>query len=330
MNNYVQHVHGFLRDYLGLEISLQQDLLGTLLVLTVFFIIRYAACRVVRWKIKDIKRHYVTRKTVNYVLWFLLLLALWRVWIGPGTGLVAYLGILSAGLAIALQDPLTNLAGWIFINLRKPFTAGDRITINRHPGDVIDIELFQFTLVEIEQEPNAEQSTGRLIHIPNGWVFKHAVINYTQGFNFVWNEIPVTVTFESNWRKAKKIIEEIGEHHTAIRSEHAAEQVRQAARKYLIFFHHLTPIVWTSVVANGVTLTLRYLCDPRRRRVSECQIWEEILTSFAREKDIDFAYPTQRFYNNVQEGKPGTRPTPPPAEQSLSLSQEKPSAAGPQ
>ena len=74
----------------------------------------------------------------------------------------------------------------------------------------------------------------------------------------------------------------------------------------MIFFQHLTPIVWTSVADSGVVLTMRYICEPRRRRSTATAIWEEILTAFAAEDAIDFAYPTTRFYDNRLEGKPGT------------------------
>ena len=83
--------------------------------------------------------------------------------------------------------------------------------------------------------------------------------------------------------------------------------MRQAASKYLIRYEHLTPIVWTAVADIGVTLTIRLLVDPRRRRSTEAVIWEDILDAFAAVDDIDFAYPTQRFYDNVTEGKPGAR-----------------------
>jgi len=92
-----------------------------------------------------------------------------------------------------------------------------------------------------------------------------------------------------------------------LQSQEAQDEVRKAARKYMIRFQHLTPIVWTRVVDVGITLTIRYVCVPRRRRSTETEIWEEVLNAFAAADDIDFAYPTTRFYNNVTEGKPGAR-----------------------
>ena len=128
-------------------------------------------------------------KTLNYILGFIFFVATLVIWFGGLTGWSAYLGLVSAGLAIALQDPLVNLAGWIFISVRKPFVVGDRIEIGGHRGDVIDLRLFQFSLIEIGNWVDADQSTGRIIHIPNGWVFKQTTANYTAGFKFIWDEI---------------------------------------------------------------------------------------------------------------------------------------------
>jgi hypothetical protein len=76
----------------------------------------------------------------------------------------------------------------------------------------------------------------------------------------------------------------------------------------MIFYSKLTPTVYTSVVAFGVQLTIRYLVEPRRRRGSEQQLWEAILDAFDAEPDLDFAYPTSRVFRASEEGKPGLRP----------------------
>jgi len=296
----------FAIGYLGISRPVMQQILWTIAIILLYVLLRMLLSRMATRRVKDITRKYILTKVVNYVLGLVALIALFRVWFGGGGGLAAYLGIVSAGVAIALRDPLVNLAGWLYIMIRKPFVIGDRIQIHEHRGDVIDISLFQFSLIEIGNWVDADQSTGRVIHVPNGWVFQHTTSNYTQGFSFIWHEIPVTITFESNWQKAKEILTRIGREFSAVQSQRVADEIRQAAHKFLIFYEHLTPIVWTSVADIGVTLTLRYLCEPRQRRSSSEKIWEAVLEAFAAEEDIDFAYPTQRFYDNAAEGKSGT------------------------
>ncbi len=297
---------------LGIPPRTLSHLLASLVLILVVIVVRRLVVPLLTRRVEDPSRRYVAVKVLNYTLGLVVLLVLLRLWLGGFTGLAASIGIISAGLAVALHEPLANLAGWVFLTIRRPFVVGDRVQVGDHAGDVIDVRLFAFSLVEIGNWVAADQSTGRILHIPNGVVFRQTIANYTQGFNFIWHEMPVTVTFESNWRKAKDLLTEIANHHSAIRGEDAAREVRRAASRYLIRYEHLTPIVWTAVAASGITLTIRFLSDPRRRRSSEQTIWEDILDAFAQAPDIDFAYPTQRFYDNVVEGKPQARAEPLP------------------
>ena len=279
----------------------------TFLALLGFWLLKKALLLVLL-RDKDVQVQYRIRKIITYIIYPLAFLVIGRIWFAGFEALTTYLGLLSAGLAIALQTPLVNLAGWAFILWRQPFKVGDRIQLGDDRGDVIDQRIFMFSLMEIGNWVDADQSTGRVIHIPNGKIFTEVLANYGQGFQYIWNEIPVLVTFESDWRKAKKILNDIASHHGTSLSEPAAEKLREAAKKFMIFYKKLTPAVYTTVKDCGVMLTIRYLCDPRQRRGSEQAIWEDVLEAFAAHDDIDFAYPTQRFYHNDSEGKPGTRP----------------------
>jgi len=295
----------------------QGQLISTAAILAIFLALRWAVLRALYRRFDDARLLYQWRKTVTYVTALLTFLVVGRIWFQGFGSISTFLGLLSAGLAIALQDPIVNLAGWLFLVWRRPFNVGDRIQIGEHRGDVIDVRIFQFTIMEIGNWVDADQSTGRIIHIPNGKIFREAQANYTQGFHYIWNEIPVLVTFESDWRKAKSILLKVATEQALHLSTEAQEQIRRAARQFMIFYTHLTPIVYTSVADSGVLLTIRYMCEPTRRRSSAEAIWEAVLTEFAAHDDIDYAYPTTRYYENPVEGKPGARaallPEPPRA-----------------
>ncbi|MDX1503619.1 MAG: mechanosensitive ion channel family protein [Thermoanaerobaculia bacterium] len=293
----------------GLAPPAQQRMLLSVAVLLALWLLRRFTLHLVHRRSESLKARYQARKLSAWLGSLVALLVVGWIWLPGFTGMATYLGLLSAGVAIALKEPLVNLVGWGFILLRRPFEVGDRIQIGKHAGDVIDLRIFQFSLLEIGNWVDADQSTGRVIHIPNGQVFINAVANYTRGFNFIWNELPVLVTFESNWRAAKEILTAIVQETTESLSEQAQQEVRNASRRFMIFYSKLTPTVYTSVEDSGVLLTIRYLCEPRRRRGSAQTIWEAILTRFAERDDIDFAYPTQRFYRNDREGKPELKPS---------------------
>ena len=290
--------------------SLQEKLLASSLGMILVLILRLMTIRLVNTQIDDPRLRYNWRKSISYGSIVISLILVVGPWLPTISNLSTFLGITTAGLTVALKEPIVDFVGWIFLLWRQPFQVGDRIEIGDHSGDVIDLRMFQFTLMEIGNWVGADQSTGRVIHVPNSRVFQDAIANYSKGFQYIWNEIPVLITFESNWEKAKSILTTIANDHAEQLSEVAQKRVEQAAKKYLIFYSKLTPIVYTSVHESGVLLTTRYLCEPRRRRSTEQEKWEAILKAFAKEEDIQFAYPTQRFYaaqQTVSESSVGIR-----------------------
>lgn len=301
----METIRSWLEQMLGIGPDLQTKILATLLAVLAISILHQLALRGLIYRIRDLRIRYRWQKLAGYMAVLAGLLLIWPIWFqGQGwRSLATYLGLLSAGLAIALKDPITNLMGWAFILWRRVFEVGDRIEIAGHSGDVIDQRIFQFTLIEIGNWVDAEQSTGRILHVPNGMIFTEVLANYTKGSEFIWNEIPVLITFESNWEKAKAILTEIADRHTERFTQGAQESFEKAARQYMLNYGTLGSTVYTSVKDSGVLLTVRYLCRPRQRRNSAQTIWEEILHAFARDENIDFAYPTQRMYLHATEGK---------------------------
>lgn len=291
----------------GLSPDVQSKIFTSLIVIIILWLIRIIVVRILWRNTEDPFVRYRWRKATIYAVVIMGLLIVGRIWFAGIQSIATFLGLMTAGLAIALQDLVKSVAGWIFLMWRKPFIIGDRIQVGDNAGDVIDIRLFKFSLVEIGNWVDADQSTGRVIHLPNSLILTDVIANYTREFEFIWHEIPVLLTFESDWKKAKEILAEIAQRHAAHISKDAEKRIKEASKRYLIFFSVLTPTVYTSVKDSGVLLTIRYLISARTRRGSEQAIWEDILVSFSQCTDIDFAYPTQRFYDNRREGKKDAR-----------------------
>ena len=301
----------WLRESPTVQNEILNNVLLTILCILILWFIRFFIIRTVMNHTEEIRARYLWQKATKYVTFIIGLIFIISIWSKGIQDLATYLAVVSAGIAIALRDVLKNIAGWLFIVWVRPLAMGDRIEIGSHRGDVVDVSFFHFTLMEIGNWVNSDQSTGRIITIPNGAIFTEALANYGKGFKYIWNEIPVLITFESNWKQAKIILLDIARKHAEKLSEKAEKRVREASRQYLLYYSALTPTVYTSVKDSGVLLTIRYLCEPRKRRGTQQTIWEDILTAFGERDDIDFAYPTQRFYNNSHEGKTGTKPEKP-------------------
>ncbi len=292
----MNRISEFIHETMGISGRTQNEILTSIIIILFLSILRIIILKLVWRNTKDIKIRYQWNRILSFIIPFTGIILIGAVWVPAFKQFGAFLGIITAGLAIALKDPITNMAGWLFILFRKPFVMGDRVQVGNHTGDIIDIRLFQFTMLEIGNWVEADQSTGRIIHLPNGKVFLEPQANYTKGFEYIWNEIKVLITFESNWTKTKSILEDIINKHTKNIDLKAKQELLEASKNYMIYYKTLTPIVYTSVKDSGVQLTLRYLCNPRKRRGSENEIWENVLTEFEAHKDIDLAYPTTRFY----------------------------------
>lgn len=287
----------WLTDTLGLSSSAQARLLVSLVTVVSLVVARFVVLRTVQRTIEDASVWFRARKAISYLTFLVGALILGRVWLTGFTEVATYLGILSAGIAIALSDVLKNLAGWAFIMLRRPFRIGDRIEIGGEAGDVIDIRVFRFSLLEIRNWVDADQSTGRIIHVPNGRLFTESMANFTEGFNYVWHEVPVLVTFESDWRKAEELVRSAITAHTPDTHEMmAAQDIRKASQQYLIRYTHLTPTVYVTTRDSGVLLTGRLLVPVRQRRGTEDAVWRDLLTAIAAEPTVELAYPTVRTF----------------------------------
>src|ERR1700726_5282215 len=116
------------------------------------------------------------------------------------------LGVVSAGVAVALQDVLASFAGAFSIGFSKLYAVGDRVQIGDTQGDVIDIGLLRTTLMETGNWVSRDLYNGRIARIPNSAVLKGPVFNYSQGLQFIWEQINVLFKITSDCQLAKAML----------------------------------------------------------------------------------------------------------------------------
>ena len=273
------------------------SLVGLLLIIIIFE--RIATLIADRY-VKDDQRRHMLKKWLRYIalfFGFLSILFLYGTYAHKDTFFLV--GLFLAGIAISLRDVFSNFVGWLIINSQKGFSHGDRVTIGKIvAGDVIDIGVLRTTLVEIGEWVHADQSTGRLVTIPNNLILTNPVHNYTEGHDLIWNELVIAVTFESDWEMAEKIILEIAEKDFEEKKDSILERLRKVRKRYLLRYNFVTPKVYVTVADSGVQLSLRYMVSARRRRTMDDEFSREILRRFAKEPSIALAYPTMRVYRN--------------------------------
>ena len=292
----MKRIEAITNTLLLLNIPIIQNVVLTILTVLIFSILVYFINKVVNREVQDIGRRYRLRKINYYTNGFIALLFIVIIWIHKISAVTTIIAVTSVGLVVALQDVILSVVGWSYLMIRAPYSTGDRIEINSVKGDVLDISLFQTILMEVGNWVDAEQSTGRIVRFPNSFVFKHRLFNYNIGFPFIWNEIKTLITFESNWNKAEEIVLNTVKDTAEDIERRVRPLIREMAKKYLIQYSKLTPIVYTTIKDSGVEVTLRYLTEVKFRRDSQVTISRRILEAFKAEPDIEFAYPTIRYY----------------------------------
>ena len=281
---------------LGLKQNIYQNKIAqTAGAILISYLLLFIFVRIINRRISDLKTRYIIRKNIAYLINIILILFVVFIWLQNINSITIFLGVASAGLALALQEVILCIAAWFLILVRRPFEVGDRIELNGVKGDVIDIRIFQTSLLEIGNWVDADQSTGRIVNIPNSAIFKKESYNYSQGFEYIWNEIPILVTFESDWKVAEEIMMKHGMKYSEGTDANVEKKIHAMGKRYMIYYGKLTPIIYINIKDSGVEVTLRYLTEAKKRRATQDQLCRAILEDFSKEDKVNFAYPTYRI-----------------------------------
>jgi small-conductance mechanosensitive channel len=267
--------------------------------------------------IKENRNLYYLRKIIGFSAGLLIVVIILLNFVGDFGSISAVVGLAGAGLAIALQDPIVSLVGWFLIIGRAGITVGDRVEINSVKGDVIDIGLLRTAVLEIGNWVSAEQATGRVVFFPNSFIFKNHFFNYSTGNSFIWDEIHIKVTYESDWKRAQEIIETLAQPVCKEFVEKAKASQAEVSRRFQINLGTLTPFVYVSLAETGIDLVLRYLTEVRRRRSSRDKICREVLQAFEAEPRVNLVSPTRKGPTEIRvlPSAPGVAATLPRSEE---------------
>lgn len=266
------------------------------LILAAAYVLYRIVDKRIRGHVADPEKRLRYRKRVAYTVAIVILAVLAVVFFERLRGIGTFVGFIGAGLAIALREYLAAFLAWFYIVGQRNVSLGSRIEVGGVRGDVIDIGVFKLTLVEVRGEGLGEQSSGRLVTVPNFKILTDPVFHFTAGSPFVWDEMEFTVTFESDWERARQIVQEVGNEIFEPHRHEVEAGFRQLESDYAFRYGVTTPIVYTSVGESGIRLRLRYLTHVRRRRDNRDVISRRVLRRFAAEPTVELAYPTSRTY----------------------------------
>ncbi len=245
--------------------------------------------------VKDKRRNYEVRRIGAYVAYAIALFLMAFVLIENPEALAVTFGLIATGLVVVFQDFILSAAAFVYISAAKPFKVGDRIEIGETAGDVIDSGPLFITLLEIKNWVKGDQATGRIVLVPNNFILKKQLNNYTKGFTFIWDELSIPITYDSNWRKARKIMIDAAQAVETPIDDLAKKQIDELENKYFFERRNIVPTVYTTPTDNWIRLDLRYIVESRKRRDMYNALINDILDRFEKEKDITIASQTLKL-----------------------------------
>jgi small-conductance mechanosensitive channel len=253
------------------------------------------------------ENYYMVNKIINFVIVFLVLMIFLFSYIDNVSYLVTILGFASAGIAIALKDWFMSIFGWMVIVTSGSIHVGDRIKVQRNGietvGDVLDISLFKITIREDITLTTymVNRRTGRIFFIPNNYIFSEMIANYTHAdLRTVWDGIDITITFDSNYKKAQHLSKEILKKYSKGYTDITRKQLSKMRSKYSLRATGVEPRVYTFVEPYGIVISSWYLTNSYAALALRSTMSPEILEAFMKEDDIHIAYPTQSINLNTK------------------------------
>jgi len=251
-------------------------------VIFIVFFIQFLR-KLIRKKLPENATRYKAQKTVEMAGYFLIIILSISYFTGNIRDFTLAIGLISAGIAVTLQELILSIAGSIYILIVKLYSPGDRIEMNGIKGDVIDIDSMYTTMMEIGMWVHSDNYTGRIVKITNAYVFKGPIYNYTQDFPFLWDEINLPIRYGSDLELAKDLVMKVATDKLQQYTDTSTQVWKEVVQKYYVEDAQLAPTVAVLLTDNWINLNLRYIVDHKLRRRTKHQlneaIYEAILNS---------------------------------------------------
>ena len=271
---YLSHLTTINETYISL-------ILSTTIVLVIFSFAKKIGRRTIQKKIEG-RKEYLINQTIQIILNVAEVVFLLFIWNEYIQNLMTLISVTSAAMTIALRELILNFFCGIYIKMKKPFQVEDRIEVKKIRGDVMNISSLNFEVLEISTKEEHGQSTGVIVTFPNSVVFSEPVRNLNKGFKYIWDELTVKVTMNSDLVKNKQELYKIVNNIEIIKNipKKMKAQINDINTTNRVYFNKYDPTIYTKIVDDHIELTIRYLMHPKKGRYVESVIWNKILERY--------------------------------------------------
>jgi small-conductance mechanosensitive channel len=276
------------------------------ILIFIFLIVKF----IIKKYITDNERFYMANKIITFINITLIILIVFFSYMDKVGYLVTVLGFASAGIAIAMKDWFMSILGWLVIVFGGSIHVGDRIRVEKdgmiYVGDVMDVSLLRITILEdiTLTSYNHNRRAGRIIFVPNNYVFTSLIANYSHhSLKTVWDGIDITITFDSNHKKATHIAKEITRKYAKGYTDITRKQLNKLRSRYNLKNTNVEPRIFSFIEENGMRISSWYLTNAYATLTLRSVISADIVDAFQAEDDITIAYPTQKLHVSGERDK---------------------------
>ena len=225
------------------------------------------------------KNMFTFRERTNIFANIIIVILLFSIWEGHLKNIVTIISFVAGATTLAIREVILNLTAGLYIKVSKPFKVEDRIEIDNIKGDVVLISALSFKVLELKDRLNGEQSSGIIVNIPNSKIFSNSLKNYTTAFKYIWSELVIPVSIDSDINKTKKILYKVVNHNEVIRTipKKMDKAIDESKGQYRIYYNNLKPIIYTEYKDNHIEFTIRFLVHPKKERNVINDLWIKIL-----------------------------------------------------
>lgn len=231
-----------------------------------------------------------SRQGVSLAVALLGTILLASIWFDQPHSLSTVAGLVSAGLAFALQKVVTSFAGYFLILRGNNFTVGDRIVMGGVRGNVISLGFFQTTIMEMGQPSSVQnadpamwvksrQFTGRIVTVANSRIFDDPVYNYTRDFPYIWEELAIPVAYRDDRGRVEQILLDAARRHAADPATLEPGTLEHLKYRFDVTLEDFTPRVYWRLTDNWVELTVRLLVPDRGVRTIKDAMAREVIAA---------------------------------------------------
>lgn len=272
--------------FISVAFKYSEHIISSFLIVIAVYLLKLIITKIFEGRIQGIRKRYLFRQTVAYIAYILIFFAIIVIWFEWLSNFLTFLSLVTGAIIITSKEIVQNLFANIVIISRELFQVGDRIQIGNSIGDVIETGPLYVTLTELTISDKGEEPTGRIIKVPNNFVFSQTLANYSKGVSVIWNELSISISYKSDIEEIKRIFLQAAAKFSFKFDEKSLNLIKEKHGD--LMFMNTEPKVFIFPEDKKIRFTLRYPCKFFKKRESENEIYEYVLNEFKKSEVIDY------------------------------------------